>query len=285
MIPDIAAEVVRQDDLGAGVFRIRLLAPEIAGVMRPGQFVMITCAPTGGPILRRPFSIQRATDGQIDLLYRVVGLGTRSLSALRPGARIATLGPLGRPFDPPGDGERAVLIGGGVGIPPMVALAHSLDAVGLRSWQAFLGVRGATDAGCWVGFDEGFDSDERVHHATLDGSRGWKGHALASWLSSEGAHVGRAPVRVYACGPMAMLRAVAEACATRGIPCQVSVETMMGCGVGICMGCVVESKSYVEADPGTRKALSPYDRWWLACRKGPVFDAATVVLDDGGLLH
>lgn len=282
MTPDVPARVVLNDGFGAGIHRLRLYAPEVAATVAAGQFVMLGCAEAGGPLLRRPFSIQKTDGEQFDVLYRVVGVGTRALAALRPGQVVPVLGPLGRGFTPPQPSEHAILIGGGVGVPPIFLMAAQLDSRGHRAWSAVLGVRGRADRPCLVAFDEGFPGDGRVHLCTIDGSFGHRGHVVSLWES-----LGPVPARarVYACGPMAMLRAVAEAAALRGLPCEVSVETMMGCGVGICMGCVMESSAYVNAGGEERKSFSPYDRWWLACRRGPVFDAQAVVLNDGGLLH
>jgi dihydroorotate dehydrogenase electron transfer subunit len=241
------------------------------------------------PVLRRPFSVQRVEGDTYDILYRDVGVGTRLMTRLLPGQEVSTLGPLGNSFTMPQPDERAVLLGGGVGIPPMVALADGLEAAGHRDWEAFLGVRSTKDAGCFVGFDERYGRGtiyaEQVHRATMDGSVGFAGHVVAAWLDRwEGQGLGpEGACRLYACGPMIMLRAVAEAAAERGIPCEVSVETMMGCGMGACMSCVIESSD--ARDPKKRASMSPYDRWLLACRKGPVFDAAAVVLEDGGFLH
>ena len=282
---DAPAPVVSNEDLGASIFLLTLDAPEIARLTRPAQFVMLQAAPQGGPLLRRPFSIQRVyDDGRIEVLYKVVGRGTAMMAALRPGDLLPTLGPLGRPWTAPAPGEHALLIGGGVGIPPMVVLSDDLGRTRHDAWTALLGVRSLSERGCLVGFERGPVLDPgRIEVATLDGSLGHRGHVLSLWRALREA--GRLPgaLRVYACGPMAMLRAVAVEAADLGVPCEVSVETMMGCGVGVCMGCVVESRAYVDA--ADRSAFSPYDRWWLACTRGPVFDAQQVVLDDGGLLH
>jgi dihydroorotate dehydrogenase electron transfer subunit len=115
----------------------------------------------------------------------------------------------------------------------------------------------------------------------MDGSIGFEGHVVAAWLDAGI----QGPTRVYACGPMIMLRAVAEAAAERGLACEISVETMMGCGVGACMSCVIENRAWRDGDEAVRQGMSPYDRWLLACREGPVFRSDRVVLDDGEFLH
>jgi dihydroorotate dehydrogenase electron transfer subunit len=243
---------------------------------------MIQVGPDWAPTLRRPFSIQRCDGDVYDVLYRVVGAGTALMAAMRPGQEVRVLGPMGNRFTPPAADERAILLGGGVGIPPMVALAYDLIARGHRDFEVYVGVSSAKDQGCWVGFRDQL-GDPRVTRATMDGSIGYAGHVVGAWLDRRQREGAPGRSRVYACGPMVMLRAVEAAAAELGVPAEVSVETMMGCGMGACMSCVIENKDAL--DPEKRAAMSPYDRWLLACRKGPVFPTGTVVLDDGGLLH
>jgi len=281
---ETVATVVENRDLGSGVHLLRLRNADVCSEQRAGRFVMLGTGEdvAGGPpapMLRRPFSIQRVEGDVFDVLYRKVGVGTACMSTMKVGRAVEVLGPLGNAFTAPGPGERAVLLGGGVGIPPMVALA---DQLGDADWTAYLGVSGEADAGCFVGFDERPAWGDRVVRATMDGSLGFHGNVVQAWLERRDPSVQE---RVYACGPMVMLRAVAAKCTELGVPAEVSVETMMGCGIGICMGCVIENRSYADGDAAARAAMSPYDRWLMACTKGPVFDAQGVVLDDGGLLH
>lgn len=308
---DEVATIIENRNLGGGIWRMRLMEPTIAATSAPGQFVMLACGPDLAPTLRRPFSIQRTRGDWFEVLYRVVGQGTALMAELEEGSPVKVLGPLGGTFTLPQPGERALLLGGGVGIPPMVAIADALEDSGHRDWQAYVGVSGESDRGCFVGFDDRWLDDARVVRATMDGSIGFEGHVVAAWLDRwERAGPPDSPVRVYACGPMVMLRAVAAAADDRDLPCEVSVETMMGCGMGACMSCVIENAEYGDGasrdshsearpkgrvqdgpdnadarDPARREGMSPYDRWLLACRKGPVFDARAVVLDEGSFLH
>jgi len=280
--------VVENRDLGENIFLLRLRDPAMGGEMAPGRFVMLATAEGLAPLARRPFSIQRVDGECYDILYKVVGEGTALMAQMQPGIEVRALGPLGNSFTLPTGDECAILLGGGVGIPPMVALADALEAGGHSNWQAFLGVGSARETGCFVGFDDrymvGDERDGRVHPATMDGSLGFEGHVVAAWLDwRKRVEAASVPMRLYACGPMVMLRAVAAEASRLGLPCEVSVETMMGCGVGVCMACVIENAD--ARDPEKRAVMSPYDRWLLACCKGPVFDSAAVVLDDGGLLH
>lgn len=276
---DALVEVAFNRDLGAGYFLLGLLDAHVAATFRAGQFAMVEVA--GGPrrvpepLLRRPFSVQRRFDGPggpgCEVLYKVVGVGTARMAVLRPGDRIRVLGPLGRPFGPVEPGEAAVLVGGGVGIPPLVALADELDAAG-HDYHAILGVRGAADGPCFSGFRG--PRRGRVEFCADDGSVGRRGTVLdalvARWDAEGGPAAG---TRVYACGPKRMLDAVAAACESRGVVCQISVETLMGCGMGACMACVIRARA---ADAGA--GVSPYDRWLLTCLKGPVFDSREVVV-------
>ncbi|MCO4772188.1 MAG: dihydroorotate dehydrogenase electron transfer subunit [Deltaproteobacteria bacterium] len=286
---ETVATVVENRDLGSGVHLLRLRNREVCAEQRAGRFVMLGVGETvegnpPAPMLRRPFSIQRVEGDVFDVLYRVVGVGTTCMAAMKRGRVVEVLGPLGNAFTPPAPGEQAILLGGGVGIPPMVAMADALSANN-ADWKAFLGVSSTADAGCFVGFDDRPSWDSRVHRATMDGSLGFHGHVVQAWLADREANPSVTKKRVYACGPMVMLRAVAKVAASLNIPAEVSVETMMGCGIGICMGCVIENKRFTEGSVEDRSTMSPYDRWLMACTKGPVFDAQGIVLDDGGLLH
>ncbi len=284
---DSVSTVVENRDLGHGIYLLRLRDPELLQeTVEPGAFVMLATAAGLSPLVRRPFSVQRVDGDIYDILYRVVGVGTGLMAGVQSGQQMRSLGPLGTHFTAPASGETAILLGGGVGIPPMVALADSLEAAGHRSWQAFVGAGSAAEQGCWVGFDDRYadvEGSERVHRATMDGSLGFHGHVVAAWQNWRAENpMPPGQFRVYACGPLVMLQAVARVAADESLRCQVSVETVMGCGVGICMGCVIENAD--AQDPELYRTMSPYDRWLLACRKGPVFDAGSVVLE-GGSLH
>ena len=281
---DSSSIVLENRDLSNGVWLLRLQDAVLAPKMSPGCFVMLRCGTDLAPVLRRPFSVQRTAGDTFDILYRVVGEGTALMTAMRPGQRVDVLGPMGNSFTMPDPGQEAILLGGGVGIPPMVALADALEDAGHREWSAFVGVSSTRDAGCWIGFDERWPDDRRVRRSTMDGSVGFEGHVVAAWQDAmaRGA-TSRTGARVYACGPMVMLRAVQSAAAELELACEVSVETMMGCGMGACMSCVIENADAV--DPALRAKMSPYDRWLLACRQGPVFPAGRVVLQEGEFLH
>lgn len=237
---ELAAEVVSVPLSGPHYWVLGLHAPEVAASVRAGQFVNLLLRP--GPLLRRPFSVYRALpDGTVEIIFKPVGEGTAQLAGMRAGDRLSLLGPLGRPFEfDPGWGSVA-LVSGGLGVAPMPLAARDAAAAGLRvAW-----VHGARTAAelCpdWAG--------DEVVQATDDGSRGFHGNAVAAIPEGAGA--------VLACGPNRMLAAVAE----RWPEAQVAVETYMGCGTGVCLGCAVP------------RASGGYDR---ACKEGPVYRAADV---------
>ena len=214
-------------------------------------------APRTDPLLPRPMAIyrerRRPGGADVEILYKVVGRGTALLADATPGQRIDVVGPLGRPFGMPAADERAVIVAGGTGIASVYELAVRLAADG--DVVVLLGARSAEDLMAEADFAE-LDVELRV--ATEDGSAGTRG--LVTRLL-EPALDGGKPARVYACGPTAMMRAVASLAAGRGRPCVVSLENPMACGFGVCLGC---------AAPRVGGGFS------LVCRDGPTFDAATV---------
>jgi len=232
------AVITARREVAGGMFVIAMRAPEIAAGVRAGQFVNLGW--TRGPLLRRPFSVYRVDGETIEVVLKDVGAGTRELLAMSPGDRLSCLGPLGHGFDFETSSRTAVLISGGLGVAPMPLAARDAKARGMRvTWVH--GARSAEDL-CRES-----DGDE-VIWATDDGSRGVPGTAVAA-----APYVGL----VIACGPNRMLAAVAE----RWPDAQVAVETYMGCGTGVCLGCAVPLKR------------GGYDR---ACKEGPVYRAADV---------
>ncbi|HEV3406097.1 MAG TPA: dihydroorotate dehydrogenase electron transfer subunit [Candidatus Dormibacteraeota bacterium] len=224
-------------EVARGMYVLAMRAPEIASAVRAGQFVNLGWSP--GPLLRRPFSVYRVGGEDIEVVLKAVGAGTSQLLAMEVGDRISCLGPLGRGFEIPRAGT-AVLISGGLGVAPMPLAALQARAAGLRvTW-----VHGARTA---IELCTESDADELVW-ATDDGSRGIRGTA-----------VGAAPNAdvVLACGPNRMLAAVAQ----RWPDAQVAVETYMGCGTGVCLGCAVPLER------------GGYDR---ACSEGPVYRARDI---------
>jgi dihydroorotate dehydrogenase electron transfer subunit len=260
-------EVLAHERHPGEIYKLVLRAPAIAARTLPGHFVEVKClpgdAPAGfDPLLRRPFSACEIMpeQGVISLIYRVVGRGTRVLSAAAPGQRLDLLGPLGKSFpDPQAGSGRLVLVGGGLGIPPMAAAARWAAAAG-REAAVILGAR---TAHFLAGAAEVAASGLPVTVVTDDGTAGRK--ALVTEPLQEMAAAGQAG-EVWACGPEGMLVAVKAACEQAGVPCYVSVERFMACGFGACIGCTIP-----RADgPG----------FYKTCQEGPVFPAAEVILGD-----
>jgi 2-polyprenylphenol hydroxylase and related flavodoxin oxidoreductases len=245
--------VQKIDRLAADLCLLTLHAPSIAAAARPGQFVMVSCGPLFDPLLRRPFSIHRCIGADaLQLLIRVVGRGTELIAQCRPGQSISLVGPLGQGFRIPAPTESICLIGGGIGMAPLLFLAERLEVP--QRCTALLGSRtGAEMAQLAAEFAQ---LGCRVKAATDDGSFG--SHGLVTDLLAP--HLA-ATDQVYACGPMAMMAAVAQACQNARVACEVSLEAHMACGLGACLGCAVHGAdgSYLHV-----------------CSNGPVVNALEV---------
>lgn len=246
--------LVSNEQLGSGIYRLTLQAPDIAAAARPGQFVMLRVAEGLDPLLRRPFSIHRTTAaGHIQLLFKVVGRGTSRLAVAAAGQQLDLLGPLGHGFTVAGDGDLC-LVGGGMGIAPLLFLSERLLLQRFTGHiTLLLGGRTGDELAPLVAPFEALGL--KVLTATDDGSLGHHG-LVTDLLTSLGPKTNR---RVYACGPYPMMRTVAGQCAERGWDCQVSMETMMACGLAACLGCALP-----------RAAGEGYLH---ACKQGPVFEA------------
>ena len=260
-------------------FVMRIRAPKCAAAARPGTFAHISC--DASLPMRRPLSIMRVVDDAIEVLYKIVGEGLHLLAEKRAGDRISVLGPIGQPFTPSPDRPNALLIGGGVGIPPMVFLAESLRQAPWRP-LAILGseipfpfqLQGSELPTPWL--DEGTNSSMPLLEewgvpsrltslADYQGCyRGYVTDLAEVWLQSADDDT-RARTEVFACGPTPMLKAVAALAERFELPCQVSLEEFMACAVGGCAGCTVEITT--PAGPAMKRV----------CVDGPVFDASTVV--------
>jgi len=261
---------------------LRLESPRCAARATAGSFVHLQC--NDAIPMRRPLSIMRANsdEGWIEVLFKIVGDGLHALAARQPGDRLSSLGPIGRGFAPRTERSRCVLIGGGVGIPPMVFLAEMLAADG-NDWSPLV-VMGSeipfpftpTDSGIDV---EGVGDDTRAamplleqwgvpsRLASLSAFAGtWRGYApdLARQHLKALSAAELADTALYACGPTPMLVAVAQLAADFDLPCQISLEEYMACAVGGCAGCTV--KVIADGGPAMKRV----------CVDGPVFEASTV---------
>lgn len=267
----VRAEVLSNKRVGA-YHHLTFVAPGIAERAKPGNFVAIA---VGGPdtsmLLRRSFSIYRTTPrdrygGTVEIIFAVAGRGTAWMAGLAPHDGFDVVGPLGRAFSLPKDPAHTLLVGGGYGSAPLFSLAETLRARGCRVDM----VLGAGSVERLFGQIEGRRHATALTVTTDDGSVGVQGRVtdvLPDIVDRHGTEV------IYACGPMAMLRAVAALARERDIVSQCAVEEAMACGVGVCMTCVLPVRG---SDGLVRMTRS--------CVEGPVFDGAAVLWDAVGTL-
>ena len=267
---DIDAAVVANTRLSDDYCVVALAAPEIALLAQPGQFVMIKPSRGIDPLLRRPFSIfeilrdERGVAPGISLLNTRIGAGTGLLYDVVPGSRIGCLGPLGHPFEPVEPPAEAWMVAGGVGLAPFVTLAEALKARGTRM-RLFYGARRAAEL-LYVELFERLGVELVL--ATEDGSRGTRGVITVPLDSALQTLPSTRELRLYACGPTPMMRAVAELAQRHGRRCDVSLEQVMGCGLGGCYSCVVLTR-----------AVGGTPHFVRSCTDGPVFDATRILWD------
>jgi dihydroorotate dehydrogenase electron transfer subunit len=254
-IIEAAVEVVARREVAEGIHRMVLRTSEMALRSAPGQFVNIRCGESCLPLLRRPFSISRVEEDSIELLFNVIGQGTRMMSSKQPGDTLDVLGPLGTPFGIAGNYEKAILVAGGLGIAPFPFLTDFL----MKEKKEILTLIGARTAGQ---ITEQYLRN--VHVATDDGSKGLKGTVVDLLKTMVGGHKLNT-VKVFGCGPTPMLKALAAFASSLGIDCELSLEGDMACGMGICQGCPVERTG------GEKK-------YALVCTDGPAFNIKDIIL-------
>jgi dihydroorotate dehydrogenase electron transfer subunit len=254
----VVSPVISNDEIMPGGYLMWLDCSQIASAAVPGQFVMVLCRRREGdvPLLRRPLSVHRVDGGRLALLYAVVGQGTQWLAERKAGDGIDILGPLGNNFAINVDSKKLLLVAGGMGIAPTVALAdYAIDRgyittllIGCGS-ASYMYPEGQLDRAVSMGLN--------VVVATEDGSKGRKG-----MVTDALADLSPATDQIYACGPLPMYRAISgDIDMLGGKPTQVCLEQMMGCGWGVCYGCTVETEN------GLQKV----------CQNGPVFDIKDVL--------
>ncbi len=248
--------IIKKEAIAKGIFDYTLHCPEVADLAEAGQFVHIRAK---GFTLRRPISICEIDrkNGTLRLVFEVRGEGTEEISKLNVGELMDLLAPLGKGFTLLSHDKKAVVIGGGIGVPPMLETASHYG----KNTTAIIGFRSA-DA---VILSEDFNKTcGEVHITTDDGTKGAKGFVtdvLAEQLKGE------KPDIVYACGPTPMLKAVAKLCEQNGVRCQVSLEERMGCGVGACLVCACK----VARENG--------ETYKHVCKDGPVFEGSEVIFE------
>lgn len=243
------AVISRQEQIGADIFSMCLKTDKIAKEAKAGQFVAVYCK-DGSRLLPRPISICEINGDELRLVYRIAGKGTEEFSKMEAGTELELVGPLGNGF--PKTEGKALVIGGGIGIPPMLQLAKELT--GEKSIVA-----GYRD---FLFLDDELSKYGSVYVATDDGSAGTKGTVIDAIKANQL----QADV-IYACGPMPMLKAVKAYAEEQKIPAWISLEEHMACGVGACLGCVVKTKHKDEHTHVNNTRI---------CLEGPVFNSEEV---------
>jgi len=245
-----------------GEYRLlKLAAPVIGPLVQPGQFVHLRVPRLENAVLRRPFSVFKADDEGLSILYATVGMGTEALTTVEVGEEVSLLGPLGTGFPRVGKNKIPVLVAGGYGNAALYLQAKNLPVKGV----AFFGGRSAEDILCVDEF-EALGWDVRV--TTDDGSLGTKGlvtAALDPWLEEQGSGGRGQGAELFACGPNGMLKAVGDRALEKGFTAWLSMDRNMACGVGACLTCVIKRKTETGWE------------WARCCKDGPVFNAEEIL--------
>lgn len=251
--------------VGPNLYVMTLQAPHIAACIEPGQFVHMKVPGMESHILRRPFSVyaRDTAAGTLEILYQAVGFGSEHMVGLVPDSdepSVELIGPVGRTWQPPQEVRRALLVGGGVGAAPLFMLCESLVSAGVRT-DVVLGAQTGEALTCRGRYEALLETPLRC--ATDDGSFGREGFctSLVEEALAEAQAEGNAYDYVAVCGPEPLMKIVAQRAAEAQVPCEVSMEKRMACGVGACLSCVVDT----------------VDGKQRACVDGPVFDAQKVV--------
>ena len=320
---EVKAKILLHRRIGQDYFRLQLACPEIARSARPGQFLMLRINELQDPFLRRPFGFSRiypprekkrrpTDEGAVEICYQTVGRGTQLMTQLSEGGRLDLLGPLGNGFWNAADCRRAILVGGGIGVPPLLAWAQELRRPGEKRKKGprpaepgeVVFLIGAKNKDKIIGVSECRRWGIEAQVATEDGSLGTKGTAT-DLLERELVTGRHGSTVIYACGPYPMLSKVAQVAEQFDLPCQVLLESRMACGVGACLGCTVKVREEPPKKEGPDSSLPPPDpnsgtegeersareggipliseappfRYARVCKEGPVFDARRIFWD------
>jgi len=254
-------EIQSIDKIAPGIFKITFISEYVAQNARPGQFINVKCAEGLNALLRRPISICSVVRDKstFDIVFQIKGIGTEYLSQRNTGDRVDIIAPLGKPFDISEGYKKIAVVGGGIGIFPLLYLLQQSGQAERKA--AFLGFR---SKGFIVLRDKFGKASDTLNISTDDGSEGHKG--LVTGLLEKDLEANRYDV-IYTCGPTPMIKGVVEIAKRNNIKCQVSLEQRMGCGIGACLVCACKTKHG--------------DDWQYShvCKDGPVFWADEVVLD------
>lgn len=253
----VIAELVAKEMLVEGIYKFAIKANEIASIAKPGQFLEIKVSDTTEPFLRRPISIYNINGENVEFIFQVKGRGTELLSNKNVGDKIDVLGPLGKGNFTVKEYSNVAVIGGGIGTYPLYQLVKELK--GKTNLNVYLGFRDKSLVTCEKEFEEiGLN---KLVVTTDDGSYKEKGFAIDFMKKDIEEHK---VDKIFACGPLPMLRAVKAFAVENDIPCEVSLEERMGCGIGACLGCAIKIGTGEDA------------RYGHVCKDGPVFNANDV---------
>ena len=261
-----------------GHYVIRMRSKKIAPKSKPGQFVQVLCSDLYEPFLPRPFSFLEADKHSFSFLYQVVGKGTKILSSVKKGDELSILGPLGQGFTLSNRNHKLVLVGGGVGIPPLYHWAKECVQklkVSAKNIHVFLGARDQSLLLCEKEFKK---LGVYFQTATDNGSKGHKGFVtdlVENFLRHSEPRTPNSEL-IYTCGPTPMLKAVSVLAQKYAVSCEVSVEVPMACGFGACLGCAIKVRSS-ESGVRNEELSTAKHRFAIACCEGPVFQAQDIL--------
>lgn len=248
------APVVEVIELENHIFILKLFIPEIASVIEPGQFLNVKVSDSSFPLLRRPFSVCDVEGDHIFLMFNIFGEGTKILAHKQKGELVDLLGPLGKGFNLEGDFDTAIIAAGGLGVAPFPYFIRKFGDK--KVIHSFIGGKTKKDI-----ITYGMKS---ITVSTDDGSLGIKGNVV-ELLGESIEKLKSERVKIFACGPSAMLRKLREFCLSHNLECEASTECAMACGFGICQGCPIESVTNPE-------------KYKLVCKDGPVFNIRDVII-------
>ena len=289
----VLSKVLSNIELSPMYFRMSLDCPQIASEACPGQFIMARVSRQLDPLLRRPFAVhsiknatpkemKRDTTPCLEILYKVVGKGTKAMSLMKEGGELDVIGPIGNGYRLDPSIQTAILIGGGIGVASLFYLAETIMTKGSKSKKVVLLLGGKTkdDILCVEDFRR---VGVEVRAATEDGSMGCKGVVTDLFLDSLSSadYTPESSPYCFACGPEDMLKEVSKVVLEKKLSCQVSLESKMACGVGACMVCGVETKSQlgVTGKETVLKTTRQEDEtgYKRVCKDGPVFDCKEII--------
>jgi len=241
-------------EINRQIYLLKVISPQLTSIIKPGQFLNIRVTERVYPLLRRPFSVCDVDGEHLYLMFNILGEGTNILAHKPIGSDLDILGPLGNGFNLDGDYETAVIVAGGLGAAPFPYLTRKLN--GKKNILSFIGGRTKDDVITY--------NLMNVKEASDDGSLGFKGNVV-QLLNQNLDLLKSKKIKMFACGPTVMLRALKEFCLKNEFECEASTECAMACGFGICQGCPIES-------------TTESDKYLLVCKDGPVFNIKDVII-------